>query len=373
MVTPSRGTGQTLNGGAGLGADLVSHSWEPAGARPGIPVARARPVATLSPRTARGLQGLGLSLREAKVYLALLSLGPSGARRTTEGSGLHRATAYRILSRLVARGLVTADRRWPREYHPLPLRILVVRNVTFLRDEIELRHWLLRAVPAGSEPGSSDRLEPRSDRFHSSYTGDSDRSAVTPLGLTAIGSVADSPLLEQLQGARRSMDGLIRPLMIPASLRSKVAISLQRAAARGIHVRVVLDYLAADLRFAGTLLRDRSGRVANLEVRHFTPLGGHLYVLDGQRAVRFPTLTGSSKEPDFGFVSGDPDFVRAQVARFDAVWDDAVARRGARLPAEFDSLAPAPLAEGIAQASRPGVGVVRPMPVGGLTGRVGSR
>jgi len=371
VVTPSRGTHPTLHGGAGIGSDLTSPSWEPAGSRDGLPSARTRPVA--SPRTARGLQGLGLSLREAKVYLALLSSGPSGARRATEGSGLHRATAYRVLSRLVARGLVSADRRWPREYHPLPLRVLVERNVAFLRDEIELRHWLLRAFPTAPEPGFGERLEPRSDRYHSTYSGDPDRPPLTPLGLTAIGSGADSPLLQQLQGARRALDGLIRPLMIPASLRSKVAISLQRAAARGTHVRIVLDYLAADLRFAGMLLRDRSGRVANLEVRHFTPLGGHLYVLDGQTAVRFPTLTGACREPDFGFLSGDPDFVRAQVARFEAVWDDAVARRAARLPPEFDPPVPTPLTEGIPRASRPGVGVVRPMPVGGLVGRVGSR
>ena len=176
-----------------------------------------------------------------------------------------------------------------------------------------------------------------------------------------------------MQGARRALDGLVRPLTIPATLRSKVAVALQRAAARGTHVRIVLDYMAADLRFAGMLLRDRPGRVANLEVRHFTPLGGHLYVLDGQMAVRFPTLTGSCKEPDFGFLAGDPEFVRAQVARFEAVWDDGVARRGARLPPEFDPPLPAPLVDAIPRASRPGVGVVRPMPVGGLAGRVGSR
>jgi hypothetical protein len=369
MVTPSRGTGRAVDTGAGLESSFPTHGWD-------LPGTSARPPssgtgripwpASLGPRA---LQGFGLSPREARLYLALVTQGPIGARRATEGSGLHRATAYRVLSRLLARGLVRAERRWPREYSPIPLRVLVERHVSFLRDEIELRHWLLRAFPAAPDPAIGSLWVSRPDRLRCPPPDNADRVGSIPMGVTAIGSVSDSPLLDQLQGARRGVDALIRPLMIPSGLRSKIAASLARTAARGLPVRVVLDYLAADRRFAALFRRERSPRVSNLEVRHFTPLGGHFYVIDGRAAVRFPILTGSTRDPDFGFVSEDRDFVGAQVTRFEAVWDDAVARRLARVLPDPEGPVATPVSEEPPRAYRPTVGEVRTMPAGGAMGR----
>ncbi|MGI0156295.1 MAG: TrmB family transcriptional regulator, partial [Thermoplasmata archaeon] len=288
----------------------------------------------VSPRTPRALQGFGLSSREARVYLALVTHGPLGARRATEFSGLHRATAYRVLAQLMARGLVHVQPRWPREYHPVPLRSLVERSVAFLRDEIELRHWLLRALPSAPDHGGANGFGIRSDRLRLTPPGVPDAPNSVPVGVTAIGSANDSPLLDQLRSARRGVDALVRPLMIPAGLRSKVAHSLTRLATRGLPVRVVLDYLAADCRFAAQFRRERLSPAQSLEIRHYTPLGGHAYLIDGRAAIRFPVSVCAPSEPDFGFISEEPDFVRAQFARFEAVWDDAVPRRGVRVTGE---------------------------------------
>jgi sugar-specific transcriptional regulator TrmB len=54
------------------------------------------------------LQKLGLTQSEAKVYLALLELGPSLAGAVIKKTGLHRATTYQILQRLIEKGLVSS-------------------------------------------------------------------------------------------------------------------------------------------------------------------------------------------------------------------------------------------------------------------------
>lgn len=53
------------------------------------------------------LQSLGLSDKEAKVYVASLFLGPSAVQRIAEQAGVNRATAYVILDQLGELGLVS--------------------------------------------------------------------------------------------------------------------------------------------------------------------------------------------------------------------------------------------------------------------------
>jgi hypothetical protein len=373
MVTPQNGTDRVIGSNGRVASGLTGLGWDTPG-----PSDRSWPptvgqTAWPPTRTPGALQGFGLSAREARVYLTLITRGPLGARRATEYSGLHRATAYRVLSQLLNRGLVRVERRWPREYHPVPLRVLVERNVAFLRDEIELRHWLLRAFPPAPEPGAAGRTPSRVDHARGTGFGDSERATELPMGVTSIGSVAESPLFERLQAARRGVDALIRPLTIPAGLRSKIAGSLGRTAARGQPVRVVLDYLAADSRFAALLRRARSPPAAGLEIRHYTPLGGHCYIVDGKTALRFPVPSGGWKDLDFGFVSENVDFVRTQQARFEAIWDDAVPRRGTRISSEIAHTSGASLTDRFPRTARPGAGDIQPVPAGGPAGRVGSR
>lgn len=53
------------------------------------------------------LEKIGLSQNEAKVYLALLELGPSLAGKITEKSKVNRRTVYDVLETLIDRGLVS--------------------------------------------------------------------------------------------------------------------------------------------------------------------------------------------------------------------------------------------------------------------------
>ncbi len=53
------------------------------------------------------LQSLGLSNKEAKVYVASLFLGPAAVQKIAEQAGVNRATAYVILDQLGDLGLVS--------------------------------------------------------------------------------------------------------------------------------------------------------------------------------------------------------------------------------------------------------------------------
>ncbi len=52
------------------------------------------------------LKNLGLSEKEAKIYLALLQLGPATPYRIAQKAGLKRPTAYVIAEELVVKGLI---------------------------------------------------------------------------------------------------------------------------------------------------------------------------------------------------------------------------------------------------------------------------
>ena len=53
------------------------------------------------------LERIGLSSNEARVYLALLELGPSLVGKITEKSKVHRRTVYDVLESLIDKGLVS--------------------------------------------------------------------------------------------------------------------------------------------------------------------------------------------------------------------------------------------------------------------------
>ena len=319
-----------------------------------------------TPLGARVLRGFGLSGREAKLYLALLEAGPSSGRRSSETSGLHRATTYRAISRLAARGLVRAERTWPREYRALPVRVVVERGIAFLRDEIELRQWLLRALPLRQDAASDVPGEFSWRHFAHPPSKSPPPPTVPSVRVTAIGTGSESPLLAELRGARRAVDALIRPLRIPSALRSRVASSLARTAMRGLPVRVALDHLTADRAFAAALERERSPHGSDVEIRHFTPLDGHLYIIDQRRAIRFPMLSSSPRGPDFGLVTEDIEFVRAQTTRFDWVWKEAVARGTLALGVPWRAIPP----RAVTHVTHPTVSGLGASPLGNAVGKV---
>ncbi len=85
------------------------------------------------------LNSLGLSEKEAVVYLALLELGRSTVSKIARKAGVNRATAYVILDSLTGKGLITMSGKEPKqEYSPeSPERLIELCKAK--RDEADSR------------------------------------------------------------------------------------------------------------------------------------------------------------------------------------------------------------------------------------------
>jgi len=88
------------------------------------------------------LKKLGLSDKEASVYLAMLSLGPSSVLRISRKAGVARATTYLVLEELLHKGMVSIyEKDGAQNYvaeEPEHLRYLIERRRQELAEEEEL-------------------------------------------------------------------------------------------------------------------------------------------------------------------------------------------------------------------------------------------
>jgi sugar-specific transcriptional regulator TrmB len=68
------------------------------------------------------IKNLGLDENEAKIYLALLELGPSLVTKIGQKAGINRTTCYDVLERLVKYNLVTyaSGKQTKKKYSPMP-------------------------------------------------------------------------------------------------------------------------------------------------------------------------------------------------------------------------------------------------------------
>jgi hypothetical protein len=256
----------------------------------------------------QGLRLLGLSSREGKMFLALIR-GPLGARDASEQAGLHRATGYRVLLRLLDRGLVAGNGRTPQSFHAVSPAVLFRRLELFYRDETEIPGHFAEALVHGG-----DVTVPRSTLV----PGTSER----PRLLAAEGK-SSHPALAALSSAKRSATAIVRPLATPVGYRLGLARALGQLARRGVSVRLITDATPADYRFSRAIHREAGGPSASLQVRHYCPLAAHVYTIDRERVVRLPTLGASSRISPVAVLLDDSARVRAQVSRFEGLWAEA--------------------------------------------------
>ncbi|MBI4280868.1 hypothetical protein HY628_01565 [Candidatus Uhrbacteria bacterium] len=96
------------------------------------------PLTTPRPKIERELMRLGLSPKEAQVYLAALELGAGSAQEIAKQSDVHRATTYVIIEELTERGLMSSvERRGKRLFMAEPperLRQMVRQEEERLRE-----------------------------------------------------------------------------------------------------------------------------------------------------------------------------------------------------------------------------------------------
>ena len=270
------------------------------------PLESSRPPSPHS-RRLQGLALFGITAREAQLYLALVAHGPLRAHDATIAAGLQRATGYRIILRLLQRGLISSSGSWPQLFHALPLGTVHGRMQTFFTDEEELRHQLTSCYGNLSE----DPLVQSTGR--------------PPVQIVSSRGSGASMILQEIANTRHQIDLMVRVRSVPSRFRNDVARALARAVAQGVRVRILTDASSADGRFLAHVYRDfDSASCQLLEVRHYSPLVGHFYVVDNAKVLRFSAFSGMARVPDVGVLSADPDYVRSQIARYEALWVEGV-------------------------------------------------
>jgi sugar-specific transcriptional regulator TrmB len=84
------------------------------------------------------LTGLGLTERQAKVYLALLRIGPSKAEAISKASSVHRPEVYRVVDRLQEIGLAEKHLSTPTMFNAVPINdaveVLIGRKTSELKE-----------------------------------------------------------------------------------------------------------------------------------------------------------------------------------------------------------------------------------------------
>jgi sugar-specific transcriptional regulator TrmB len=83
------------------------------------------------------IEELGLSNKEARIYVSLLTLGPSPVQRIADQSGIKRVTTYVILESLVGLGLVSQSVKGKKTY-------FIAEDPTNLRRLLEKREHELK-------------------------------------------------------------------------------------------------------------------------------------------------------------------------------------------------------------------------------------
>lgn len=261
-----------------------------------------------SPHSVQEFRLLGMSVREAKMYLAFLS-GSRRAREATALAGLHRATGYRILTRLLDRGMVTGDGQNPQRFEAVDPSTLFHRLELFYRDEAEIPSSIAEALGHGNgEASGYSPFLPAPIRIPRILAND---------------GLPTHPIIEELSGAKHSVVAVVRPLSTPVAYRNALARALGRLARRGVHVRLITDALPADHRFCRAVAREAGGASVPLEMRHYSPLASQLYSIDRQKVVRIPTLGATNRAPPVGVAVDDLSRVQLLVNRFETLWREA--------------------------------------------------
>jgi hypothetical protein len=262
---------------------------------------------------ASGLRLVGMPHREARLYLALCR-APQTARRAAEIAHVHRATAYRLIVRLLERGLIVGDGRIPQKFQATPPELLLARLEGFLREEADLCASLTRAYAQWARNAS---------------VGGTDGSNGEPPQLLAGRGRGRDPTLSEIEGTRKTLDLVLRPVICSISFRTGLLRIMGNLMRRGVRIRLLTDATAPDQRFIAALSREGGDRSKLLLHRHVAPVGAHYYLRDREVAVRLPAMGLSGHLPGIALAERDHSRVQAQLHRFESLWEQASAPFGA--------------------------------------------
>jgi sugar-specific transcriptional regulator TrmB len=287
--------------------------------------AQSREDATFS----RALRHVGLTNHESQLYHALVRQGPTTAREAIAESGLDRATGYRMLSRLRARGMLSVHGFRPQQFIALDVGRLLERVVEVHRDEIEIRRLLRQAYASGFDPASPDARVTNGASVPSiSQTtravlsgGPGLANGPLPLTLLPTPDSINRYVVERLGEAKKEICALVRPRSLSKSLRTELIRTMVGRLKEGVPIRLVFDYHPSEIEFLTEILRLHPDALGTLMVRFYALQFARLFAVDQRVAVRWlASPSGTNRDPELGVASDHGEFVRSQMTRFENTW-----------------------------------------------------
>ena len=253
------------------------------------------------------LGSFGLEASEARLYYHISRIGPARAAEIGEAADVNRTEVYRLADGLVQKGFLEKTLERPTRFVPVSLETVLEKRMGEYRETIDdmdkRRQNLLADWP----------------RFQTNLGTQSQRFTVFQ-GSTQIRGLLD-----------RMITGAKEEIAVAASMRgmSKMHIptlfqGMSDRANGGVVVRLLTNIDVANV----SELRDIA---SNCEVRHVELSGYHqMIVVDSKEIAIFVssgrTRSTSGNEETVLWLNA-PDFVLAQKALFDGVWETGVNHR----------------------------------------------
>ncbi len=178
---------------------------------------------TINEDEVQTLADLGLTIREAKVFFALLNCGASTANLTAKASNLPRQDIYKVLAGLQTQGLVERHISTPAKFSAISLegalKVLLNRRIEKTSDIVEKTETILKNRKAFDEALAKDE-EPK--------------FLLIPEGAAYVLRIRKS-----VDTTRKSID-VISPRNASQGI-FYMADQLQNALKRGVKIRFIID------------------------------------------------------------------------------------------------------------------------------------
>lgn len=248
------------------------------------------------------LQEMGLTHHEALVYSALLSIGPSHAKKIGEVAHLAREHSYEILRKLEAKGLVElvlAKSSW---YIAVEPKLAVNSFVAKISDQSRLLTEKAYEMGAWLQQLKQDSLRRSEDVVHSE-----------PHMRLVFGRNVMQEFERELKSTKSEYLGVFGHSGTLAARRTLELLA--GAARRGVNVRVITDLPAFPDRHTRRL-----PRAFDVRAHESAGIGARFSVFDGSAAIlalHEPVTTGEDAR---AICSYNPTFVRGFVLHFEQLW-----------------------------------------------------
>jgi len=247
------------------------------------------------------VEGFGLSNKEARVYLAALSLGGASVQMIADRAGIKRVTTYVILESLQGQGLVAQTVKAKKTFFlaedPTHLERLLERKANEVAEQIKsLRKVLPRLDAVRSEPNDSPELN--------FYDGaDSVRGLFRDFYTTPFGKASEILLFCNLDE--------LTDILPESSLNLAKAERL----AKGITGRLI--YTSEHIRL------NSSEEKAQMRVSRFVPPSKYPVTGDISVMGDCVVLISLSKNRPVGVRIRNAEMARSMKALFEMAWDQA--------------------------------------------------